>query len=84
MRIRIRSGPQYFFYTFVLIALAMNKEAFINYLRYEKRMSPHTVLAYSNDLDQFYIYLKTVYSLEDIKEVNHAKKTPNNPDNKIL
>ena len=50
----------------------MHKEAFINYLRYEKRLSPHTVIAYSNDLDQFIIYLKSVYSLEDIKEVNHS------------
>ena len=50
----------------------MHKEAFINYLRYEKRLSPHTVTAYSNDLDQFFIYLKSVYSLEDIKEVNHS------------
>lgn len=50
----------------------MNKEAFINYLRYEKRLSPHTVLAYSNDLDQFFIYLKNVYSVADIKEANHS------------
>ena len=50
----------------------MHKEAFINYLRYEKRLSPHTVIAYSNDLDQFFIYLKSVYSLDDIKEVNHS------------
>ena len=50
----------------------MHKEAFTNYLRFEKRLSPHTVLAYSNDLEQFFIYLKEAYSLDDIKEVNHA------------
>ena len=50
----------------------MHKEAFINYLRYEKRLSQHTILAYSNDLEQFYLYLKNVYSLDDIKEVNHS------------
>ena len=50
----------------------MHQEAFTNYLRYEKRLSPHTVLAYSNDLDQFFIYLKNVYSLDKIGEVNHA------------
>ena len=50
----------------------MQKEAFTNYLRFEKRLSPHSVLAYSNDLDQFYSYLKKVYSLDDIKEVNHS------------
>ena len=26
---------------------------FINYLRFEKRYSPHTLTAYQNDLDQF-------------------------------
>lgn len=29
------------------------QESFIDYLRYEKRYSPHTVTAYKNDLDQF-------------------------------
>lgn len=29
------------------------QESFINYLTYEKRYSPHTVVAYKNDLDQF-------------------------------
>jgi len=50
----------------------MHKESFINYLRHEKRMSPHTVLAYSNDLEQFFDYLKKTYSLSDIKEANHS------------
>jgi integrase/recombinase XerC len=50
----------------------MHQEAFTNYLRFEKRLSPHTVTAYSNDLDQFFIYLKNVYSLTDILEVNHS------------
>jgi integrase/recombinase XerC len=49
----------------------MQKEAFINYLRFEKRLSPHSVTAYTNDLDQFYLYLKNSYSLDDIREVNH-------------
>lgn len=29
------------------------QESFINFLQYEKRYSPHTVVAYKNDLDQF-------------------------------
>lgn len=29
------------------------QESFINFLRYEKRYSPHTIIAYENDLDQF-------------------------------
>jgi integrase/recombinase XerC len=30
---------------------------FINYLRFEKRSSPHTITAYQKDLDQFHTYL---------------------------
>lgn len=32
------------------------QELFINYLKYEKRFSSHTVVAYKNDLDQFVQY----------------------------
>lgn len=32
------------------------QESFINYLQYEKRYSPHTVIAYKKDLDQFAEY----------------------------
>ena len=38
-------------------------DSFLNYLRFEKRFSPHTVLSYQNDLSQFEQYLKT--SFED-------------------
>lgn len=48
------------------------KDAFIKYLRYEKRMSAHTVSAYESDLDQFYFYLKNVYSVSEITHVNHS------------
>jgi integrase/recombinase XerC len=50
----------------------MVQEAFTNYIRFEKRLSPHSVLAYSTDLNQFFIYLKDVYLLDDIKQVNHS------------
>lgn len=32
------------------------QESFINYLKYEKRVSSHTVTAYQKDLDQFVLY----------------------------
>jgi len=32
------------------------QESFINYLKYEKRFSSHTVVAYKNDLDQFVLF----------------------------
>ena len=33
-------------------------DSFLNYLQYEKRFSPHTVISYQNDLSQFESYLK--------------------------
>jgi integrase/recombinase XerC len=32
-------------------------ERFIQYIKYEKRYSPHTVSAYQSDLDQFFSFL---------------------------
>ncbi|MCX6245405.1 MAG: tyrosine recombinase XerC [Bacteroidetes bacterium] len=49
----------------------MEQGKFIDYIQYEKRYSPHTVTAYRNDLDQFYTYLMSRYSVSDIKEVTH-------------
>lgn len=36
-------------------------EAFLKHLRFEKRVSPHTALAYQNDLTQFQEFLKTTF-----------------------
>jgi len=50
----------------------MVKDRFVDYLQFEKRFSPHTVTAYSNDLAQFYEFLKVSFEITDIKEVNHS------------
>jgi len=49
----------------------MEQGKFIDYIQYEKRYSPHTVLAYRNDLAQFYLFLKSHYSVSDIRDVTH-------------
>lgn len=49
----------------------MNNTVFLKYLELEKRFSAHTIIAYQNDLDQFFIYLKDTYSLTSITEVRH-------------
>lgn len=49
----------------------MEKGKFIDYIQYEKRYSPHTVVAYQNDLDQFYSFLKIQYEIDNIREVTH-------------
>ncbi len=38
-------------------------DSFLNYLRFEKRFSPHTIISYQNDLSQFETFLKV--SFED-------------------
>jgi len=48
------------------------KERFIAYIQSEKRYSPHTVIAYRNDIDQFFDYLYIQYQIDDIREVNHS------------
>lgn len=41
----------------------MTIQSFLQYIRYEKRFSPHTVLAYTQDLEQFAAYLRREYEL---------------------
>jgi integrase/recombinase XerC len=41
---------------------------FFNYIQYEKRLSNHTVLAYTNDINQFQIYLKAEFQIDNILE----------------
>jgi integrase/recombinase XerC len=47
-------------------------EAFIDYLRFERRYSPHTVLSYETDLRQFQEYLAHAYELTDPAEADHT------------
>ncbi len=44
---------------------------FINYLRFEKRYSPHTLTAYQNDLDQFRSFLLKNYEHTDLNLISH-------------
>ncbi len=48
-----------------------SRDSFLKYLQFEKRVSPHTVTAYSSDLDQFFIHLQTNYQVKDLSEINH-------------
>jgi len=47
-------------------------ESFLNYLRFEKRYSPNTLLSYENDLRQFSSFLKRQYDLVDLREVKYV------------
>ncbi len=46
------------------------QESFINYLKYEKRCSSHTVVAYKNDLDQFQLFCTGMAGEFNVQEIN--------------
>ena len=46
-------------------------DEFLDFLRFEKRFSPHTVTAYQTDLAQFTAYLKQEYELTELAEATH-------------
>ena len=49
-----------------------NRNAFLEYLKFEKRFSKHTLVAYTNDLNQFIKYLIETYEIELLTEVKHV------------
>jgi len=49
----------------------INLELFLNYLKYEKRYSKHTITAYENDLGQFVIFGKELVDDFCIEGVNY-------------
>ena len=46
----------------------MSVASFIQYIRYEKRFSPHTVKAYARDLREFGAFLAARYPVVDSPE----------------
>ncbi|MGZ4156017.1 MAG: site-specific integrase, partial [Bacteroidia bacterium] len=52
--------------------IEVSRDSFIQHLQFEKRLSGHTLIAYSNDLSQFFKYLKTTYEIKNISDVNHT------------
>ena len=47
-------------------------ERFLNYLRFEKKFSRHTLVSYENDLNQFTIFLKKIYEVERPEEASSS------------
>lgn len=49
----------------------MNIQSFIDFIRQEKRYSEHTILSYSKDLEQFQVFCRLQYQLDDIDQINY-------------
>jgi integrase/recombinase XerC len=47
-------------------------DKFLNYLQYEKRSSPHTVVSYKNDLEQFSSFLSSQFSTNTLEDATTA------------
>lgn len=44
---------------------------FLQYLRFEKRYSPHTLTAYSKDLNQFFTFIAGEFNIDDTGSIAH-------------
>ena len=51
----------------------MDFSTFIHYLQYEKRVSPHTVEAYSIDLQQFTDYMKNCLDIHNLTDIGNTE-----------
>lgn len=60
----------YPFLAFVFTDMAVT--TFLQYIRFEKRFSANTVLAYQNDLEQFYQYAEKQYEVSEPGDVQHS------------
>ena len=49
----------------------MAKNSFFRYLEFEKRCSPHTLIAYKGDLQQFQDYIFNFYELDVLEDAAH-------------
>jgi integrase/recombinase XerC len=59
---------------FVIIdGMKSNKQAFQDYLQFEKKYSPHTVNAYLNDLGFFEEFSKERFEQDSIEKVNYSQ-----------
>ncbi len=45
--------------------------SFLNYLQFEKRYSPHTLISYTTDINQFNKYLQATYTISDPSFVDY-------------
>jgi integrase/recombinase XerC len=47
-------------------------QSFLNYLKFEKRYSQHTLVAYQNDLEQFFVFIQNQFQSPDLAAISHG------------
>jgi len=45
-------------------------QSFLDYLKFERRYSPHTLTSYTTDLIDFFDYLESHFDIVDVKAIN--------------
>ena len=46
-------------------------QSYLDYLKFEKRYSPHTIISYQTDLTNFFDFLDTRYGKQELRDINH-------------
>jgi integrase/recombinase XerC len=47
-------------------------QAFLDYLKFEKRYSPHTIISYHTDISAFFTYLNGIYGTQELTAITHS------------
>ncbi len=55
---------------FMKAAYSVEIQPFLDYLRFEKRYSVHTIISYQSDLTDFFTYLNSQFGVVAIKDIN--------------
>lgn len=53
--------------------MTTNKDAFCDYLQFEKKYSPHTITAYCNDVTSFEVFNSLHFDQENVEHVNYGQ-----------
>ncbi len=47
-------------------------QSFLNYLKFEKRYSQHTIISYQNDLEQFFAFITSQYPITHLSDISSS------------
>jgi len=54
------------------VPIQQSVQSFLDYLKYEKRYSAHTLISYQTDLSDFFDYLEITFGNLSLQEINHG------------